>query len=129
MTDFSPRNLRELGPGFTFVCRQVHLEVEVDGFYIDLLLFHVEQLRYVVIELKTGRFQPEYVGKWNFHVASVDDKLRREAHNDTVGILVCGSKNDHTVRCALGRSESPMAVSNLHVREPAGRGTTRTTSS
>ncbi|WP_105032406.1 PDDEXK nuclease domain-containing protein [Arthrobacter ruber] len=103
--------LRELGPGFAFVGRQVHLEVEGDDFYIDLLFFHVEQLRYVVIELKTGKFQPEYAGKLNFYVALVDDKLRREAHNDTVGILICGSKNDHTVRYALGRSESPMAVS------------------
>ncbi|WP_105030363.1 PDDEXK nuclease domain-containing protein [Arthrobacter ruber] len=103
--------LRELGPGFAFVGRQVHLEVEGDDFYIDLLFFHVEQLRYFVIELKTGKFQPEYAGKLNFYVALVDDKLRREAHNDTVGILICGSKNDHTVRYALGRSESPMAVS------------------
>ncbi|MHA7146749.1 PDDEXK nuclease domain-containing protein [Arthrobacter sp. TmT3-37] len=103
--------LRELGPGFAFVGRQVHLEVGGDDFYIDLLFFHVEQLRYVVIELKTGKFQPEYAGKLNFYVALVDDKLRREAHNDTVGILICGSKNDHTVRYALGRSESPMAVS------------------
>jgi hypothetical protein len=103
--------LRELGPGFAFVGRQVHLEVEGDDFYIDLLFFHVEQLRYFVIELKTGKFQPEYAGRLNFYVALVDDKLRREAHNDTVGILICGSKNDHTVRYALGRTDSPMAVS------------------
>lgn len=103
--------LRELGPGFAFVGRQVHFEVGGDDFYIDLLFFHVEQLRYFVIELKTGKFQPEYAGKLNFYVALVDDKLRREAHNDTVGILICGSKNDHTVRYALGRSDSPMAVS------------------
>nr|WP_306740080.1 PDDEXK nuclease domain-containing protein [Arthrobacter sp. B0490] len=63
-----------------------------------MLFFHVEQLRYFVIELKTGKFQPEYAGKLNFYVALVDDKLRREAHNETVGILICGSKNEHTVR-------------------------------
>ncbi|WP_294567748.1 YhcG family protein [uncultured Arthrobacter sp.] len=103
--------LRELGPGFAFVGRQVHFEVEGDDFYVDLLFFHVEQLRYFVIELKTGKFQPEYAGKLNFYVALVDDKLRRTTHNDTVGILICGSKNDHTVRYALGRSDSPMAVS------------------
>nr|WP_306418631.1 PDDEXK nuclease domain-containing protein [Arthrobacter pityocampae] len=102
---------RELGPGFAFVGRQVHFEVEGDDFYIDLLFFHVEQLRYFVIELKTGKFQPEYAGKLNFYVALVDDKLRRQAHHDTVGILICGSKNDHTARYVLGRSESPMAVS------------------
>lgn len=102
--------LREMGPGFAFVGRQVHMEVDGDDFYIDLLFFHVEQLRYFVIELKTGKFQPEFAGKLNFYVALVDDKLRREAHAPTVGILICGSKNDHTVRYALGRSTSPMAV-------------------
>ncbi|EMY33115.1 hypothetical protein D477_016630 [Arthrobacter crystallopoietes BAB-32] len=76
-----------------------------------MLFFHVEQLRYYVFELKTGRFQPEYAGKLNFYVAVVDDVLKRDAHNETVGILICGSKNDHTVRYTLGRSASPMAVS------------------
>lgn len=102
--------LRELGPGFAFVGRQVHFEVAGDDFYIDLLFFHVEQLRYFVIELKTGKFQPEHAGKLNFYVALVDDQLRREAHAPTVGILICGSKNEHTVRYALGRTTSPMAV-------------------
>ena len=104
--------LRELGPGFSFVGQQVHLEVGGDDFYIDLLFFHVEQLRYFVIELKTGKFQPEYAGKLNFYVAVVDDKLRRPAHAPTVGILICGSKNEHTVRYALGHSTSPMAVAS-----------------
>jgi predicted nuclease of restriction endonuclease-like (RecB) superfamily len=102
--------LREMGPGFAFVGRQVHFEVGPDDFYIDLLFFHVEQLRYFVIELKTGKFQPEYAGKLNFYIALVDDRLRREAHADTVGILICGSKNEHTVRYSLGRTTSPMAV-------------------
>ena len=104
--------LQELGPGFAFVGRQVHLDVGGDDFYIDLLFFHVEQLRYFVIELKTGKFQPEYAGKLNFYVAVVDDKLRRAAHASTVGILICGSKNEHTVRYALGHSVSPMAVAS-----------------
>ncbi|XKH55227.1 PDDEXK nuclease domain-containing protein (plasmid) [Citricoccus nitrophenolicus] len=111
LMDRITETLRELGHGFAFVGRQVHLEVEGDDFYIDLLFFHVEQLRYFVIELKTGKFQPEYAGKLNFYVALVDDRLRREAHAPTVGILICGSKNDHTVRYALGRSTSPLAVS------------------
>jgi hypothetical protein len=101
-----------MGSGFAFVGRQVHFDVGGDDFYLDLLFFHVEQLRYFVIELKTGRFQPEYAGKLNFYIALVDDRLRREAHNDTVGILICGSKNDHTVRYSLGRSTSPMAVAS-----------------
>lgn len=111
LTDRIVETLRELGPGFAFVGRQVHLEVGGDDFYIDLLFFHVEQLRYYVFELKTGRFQPEYAGKLNFYVAVVDDLMKRDFHNETVGILICGSKNEHTVRYALGRATSPMAVS------------------
>jgi len=103
--------LRELGTGFAFVGRQVHFDVAGDDFYLDLLFFHVDQLRYVVIELKTGKFQPEYAGKLGFYISLVDDRLRREAHAPTVGILICGDRNDHTVRYALGRAGSPMAVS------------------
>lgn len=103
--------LRELGAGFAFVGRQVHFDVGGDDFYLDLLFFHVEQLRYVVVELKTGKFQPEHAGKLGFYIALVDDHLRREAHAPTVGILICGSGNEHTVRYSLGRADSPMAVS------------------
>nr|WP_326961884.1 MULTISPECIES: PDDEXK nuclease domain-containing protein [unclassified Arthrobacter] len=102
--------LRELVPGFSFVGRQVHFDVDGDDFYVDLLFFHIEQSRYVVIELKTGKFQPKYAGKLNFYVAVVDDVLRREHHNETIGIPICGSKNNRSVRYSLGRSTSTMAV-------------------
>lgn len=65
---------------------------------------------YVVIELKTGNFQPEHAGKLNFYVALVDDVLHREHHNETIGIPICGTKTDRSVRYSLGRSSSPMAV-------------------
>ena len=110
LTSRITETLRELGPGFSFVGRQVHFDVDGDDFYVDLLFFHIEQSRYVVIELKTGKFQPEYAGKLNFYVALVDDVLRRQHHNETIGILICGTKNDRSVRYSLGRSTSPMAV-------------------
>ena len=110
LTSRITETLRELGPGFAFVGRQVHFDVDGDDFYVDLLFFHIEQSRYVVIELKTGKFQPEYAGKLNFYVALVDDVLRRDHHNETIGILICGTKNDRSVRYSLGRSTSPMAV-------------------
>ncbi|MFE4542382.1 YhcG family protein [Arthrobacter sp. NPDC056727] len=110
LTSRITETLQELGPGFSFVGRQVHFDVDGDDYYVDLLFFHIEQLRYVVIELKTGKFQPEYAGKLNFYVALVDDMLRRDYHNETVGILICGTKNDRSVRYSLGRSTSPMAV-------------------
>ncbi|NQX04470.1 DUF1016 domain-containing protein [Rathayibacter sp. VKM Ac-2856] len=111
LTDRIVDTLRELGAGFAFVGRQVHFDVDGDDFYLDLLFFHVDQLRYVVIELKTGRFQPEYAGKLGFYIALVDDRLRRPVHAPTVGILICGSRNEHTVRYSLGRADSPIAVS------------------
>lgn len=111
LTDRIVEALQELGPGFAFVGRQVNFEVGSDDYYIDLLFFHVEQQRYFVVELKTGKFQPAYAGKLNFYVALVDDKLRRAGHSATVGILICGRTNEHSVRYALTRSDSPMAVS------------------
>ena len=110
LTNRITETLQELGPGFSFVGRQVHFDVDGDDYYIDLLFFHIEQLRYVVIELKTGRFRPAWAGQLNFYVALVDDVLRRDFHNETVGILICGTKNDRSVRYSLGRSTSPMAV-------------------
>jgi predicted nuclease of restriction endonuclease-like (RecB) superfamily len=103
--------LRELGAGFAFVGRQVLLDVGGDDFFVDLLFFHTEQLRYVVVEIKTGKFEPAYAGQLGFYIGVVDDKMRRDFHRPTVGILICGSRNDHTVRYALGQTASPMAVS------------------
>lgn len=75
-----------------------------------MLFFNIDQSRYVVVELKTGKFRPEYASKLNFYVALVDDMLRRDHHSETIGILICGTKNDRSVRYTLGRSTSPMAV-------------------
>ena len=103
--------LRELGAGFAFVGRQVHFDVSGDDFFIDLLFFHTEQLRYVVIELKTGTFDPAFTGQLGFYIAVVDDTMRRDFHRPTIGILICGGRNNHTVRYALGQTNAPMAVS------------------
>ncbi len=80
--------LAELGAGFAFVGRQVHFDVDGDDFYVDLLFFNIEQLRYVVIELKTTAFDPRDTGQLGFYVALVEDRLRREHHRPTVGILL-----------------------------------------
>lgn len=113
LMDRLQQTLLEFGRGFTFAGRQVHLDIDGDAFFIDLLLFHVRQLRYVVVELKIGRFKPDYAGQLGFYVAAVDDKIRDPAlHAPTVGILLCASRNDAVVRYALGQSTSPMAVAN-----------------
>lgn len=113
MTRRMSQTLAEFGPGFAFVGRQYHLDVDGDDFYIDLLLFHWLSNRFVVVELKPGKFKPEHLGQLNFYVAAVDDMVRQEFHAPTVGILVCGSKNDRVVRYALESSAQPLAVSSF----------------
>lgn len=104
--------LRELGPGWAFVDRQKHIEVDGDDFYLDLLFFHTEQLRYVVFELKAGKFKPEYTGQLGFYVAVVDDLIRQSQHAPTVGILLCSDKNESVVRYSLSAAAGALAVSS-----------------
>ncbi|MCB0911558.1 MAG: DUF1016 family protein, partial [Propionibacteriaceae bacterium] len=107
--------LLELGAGFAFVGRQVHLEVGGDDFFIDLLFFHVEQLRYVVIELKAKKFDPRDAGQLGFYVALIEDQLRRPQHQPTVGMLLVADKNDSVVRYALAGTTQPIAVSRYQL--------------
>jgi predicted nuclease of restriction endonuclease-like (RecB) superfamily len=112
LVDHIIRTLQELGAGFSFVGRQVHFDVDGDDFYVDLLFFHIEQLRYIVVELKTGKFKPEHAGQLGFYVALVDDKLRRPQHAPTVGLLLVTSKSDAVVRYALAGSSTPVAIAS-----------------
>jgi predicted nuclease of restriction endonuclease-like (RecB) superfamily len=111
MMDRIVDTLRELGPGFTFAGRQVHFEVDGDDFYVDLLLFHAVQLRYLVVELKIGKFTPEHAGQLGFYVALVEDRMRLPQHQQTVGLLLCRDRNETVVRYALGATTAPVAVS------------------
>lgn len=116
LVDRIVETMRELGPGFAFVGRQVHVEIDGDDFYIDLLFFHVEQLRYVVIELKTTKFDPRDAGQLGFYVSVVDDRIRiKEKHQPTVGILLVAGKNDTVVRYALASMTQPVAVSRYEL--------------
>ncbi|MCZ2404458.1 DUF1016 family protein [Paenarthrobacter sp. Z7-10] len=112
MTLRMAQTLAEFGPGFAFVGRQYHLDVDGDDFFIDLLLYHVPSDRYVVVELKAGKFKPEHLGQLNFYVAAVNDMLRLPRQAPTVGILVCGSRNERTVRYALDGSAQPLTVTS-----------------
>jgi predicted nuclease of restriction endonuclease-like (RecB) superfamily len=102
--------LFELGHGFAFVGRQYRLDIDGDDYIIDLLFFHIEQARYVVVELKVDDFKPEYAGKLNFYIAAVDDLMRRPEHRPTVGLLFCAGRNERVVRYALAGATNPMAV-------------------
>jgi predicted nuclease of restriction endonuclease-like (RecB) superfamily len=116
MVDRILDTMRELGPGLAFVGRQVHFDVEGDSYYADLIFFHLEQLRYVVIELKTTKFDPRDAGQLGFYVALVDDRLRiHDKHQPTIGILLVAGKNDTVVRYSLAGSNQPMAVSRYQL--------------
>lgn len=103
--------LLELGVGFAFVGSQYRLEVEGDEFFIDLLFYHLALSCFVVIELKTTDFKPEYSGQINFYVNVIDSKLRRPADNPTIGIILCRSKKTSVVEYALRGMSQPISVS------------------
>ena len=107
--------LLELGTGFAFVGNQYHLEVGGDDFYLDLLFYHVKLKCYVVIELKTGEFKPEYAGKLNFYLASVDGILKGERDNPSIGLLLCKSKNNVVAEYALKDMSKPIGVSEYKI--------------
>lgn len=111
LMDRIQNTLLELGRDMAFVGRQYRIEVGGDEFFVDLLFFHVTQLRYVVVELKIGKFQPAHMGQIGTYVAMVDGEIRRpDLHAKTVGILLCTERNDATLDYALASTASPVAV-------------------
>ena len=107
----------ELGLGFSFVGSQYHLYVGDKDFYLDMLFYHLELRCFVVIDLKMGEFKPEDSGKMNFYVAVVDDLLRKEHDNPTMGIILCKSKNKTIAEYALQNVNTPIAVSTHQLPE------------
>lgn len=104
------RFLIELGAGFAFVGRQVPLQVGGEEFFLDMLFFHIPSNRYVVIELKLGKFRPQYIGQVNFYVNVVEDQLRLAHHDATIGLVLCASRNETVARYALDGIERPLGV-------------------
>jgi len=100
----------ELGVGFAFVGRQVPLDVDGEEFFIDLLFFHIPLNRYVVIDLKLGKFRPQYAGQVNFYVNVIDDQLRQEHHGATIGLVLCASRNKTVARYALEGMTRPLGI-------------------
>ena len=102
--------LLELGKGFALVARQYHLEVDEEDYYIDLLFYHTKLKCYVVIELKARAFKPQDVGQLNFYLSAVDDLVKDEADNPTIGLLLCKTKKNFTAKYALRGVNSPIGV-------------------
>ena len=117
LTEHITKFLLELGKGFAFVGRQYHLEVGGDDFYLDLLFYHLKLRCYVVIELKAGKFEPEFAGKLNFYLSAVDDLVRTEHDQPTIGILLCKVKNQLTAEYALRDINKPMGISDFKLTE------------
>jgi len=109
--------LLELGAGFAFVGRQVHLEVGGDDFFIDLLFYHLKLRCYVVIELKGGAFKPEHLGQLGFYLTAVDRQVKNEQDNPTIGLLLCKSKNKVVAEYALGDKSQPMGIAEYQLLE------------
>jgi predicted nuclease of restriction endonuclease-like (RecB) superfamily len=104
--------LMELGTGFAFVGSQYPLEVSGKEYRLDLLFYHIPLHRYVVIDLKMGEFEPQHSGQMSFYVAAVDNILRTERDDPTIGIILCKSKDRTTVEYALQGSNQPISVSS-----------------
>lgn len=112
--------LLELGVGFAFVGRQQRLEVEGDEFFLDLLFYHLHLRRYVVIELKIGKFEPEFAGKMHFYLNAVDGQLRGADDRESIGIVLCTERNRQVVEYALRGITTPLGVSTYKLgEEPA----------
>jgi predicted nuclease of restriction endonuclease-like (RecB) superfamily len=111
--------LIELGTGFAFYGRQRSLLVGDQEFFPDLIFFHHTLRRFVVIELKVGAFQPEYVGKMNFYLNAVDEQLRVGDDQESVGIILCTERNETVAKLALHRIYAPIAVSTWQADIPA----------
>ena len=107
--------LLELGTGFAFLGNQYHLNVGGDDFYIDLLFYNLNLRCYVVIELKTGEFKPEYAGQLNFYLSAVDGILKKDDDHPSIGLLLCKSKNDLVAEYALKDMSKPMGISAYKV--------------
>ena len=109
--------LLELGTGFGFHGSQYHIEVGGNDYYLDLLFYNSNLHCYFVIELKAGAFKPEYAGKLNFYLSAVDDLLKKEGDNPSIGLILCRDKNKTVAEYALRDMTKPIGVSEYKLTE------------
>lgn len=107
--------LLELGEGFSFVGRQVPLKIEDEDFFIDLLFYHIKLKCYIVVELKSVKFRAEYAGKMNLYLSAVDDLMKTENENPTIGLLLCKSKSEVIAEYALRGTTQPIGVAEYEI--------------
>ena len=109
------RYLLEMGNGFAFVARQKHFQIGNSDFFADLILISIPLHAYIVVELKATPFKPEYAGQLNFYINVVDDKLRGENDNKTIGLLLCKGKDEVVAQYALTGYDQPIGISDYQL--------------
>lgn len=117
LVDHIVRFLLELGTGFSFVGRQVHMEIGGDDFFIDLLFYHLKLRCYIVVELKANSFKPEYAGQLNFYLSAVDSNIKQEEDNPTIGLLLCKKHNRIVAEYSLRNVNNPIGISEYQLVE------------
>lgn len=110
---------------FAFLGNQYHLNVGGDDFYVDLLFYNLNLRCYIVIELKTGEFKPEYAGQLNFYLSAVDGMLKKDDDNSSIGLLLCKSKNALVAEYALKDMSKPIGVSEYKITNSLPEGLSR----
>jgi predicted nuclease of restriction endonuclease-like (RecB) superfamily len=111
------KTILELGTGFSFVGNQYHIEVSGKDYYIDLLFYNTKLRCYVVIELKNMAFKPEFAGKLNFYLSAIDDMLKHETDNPSIGIMLCKTRDKLTAEYALKDINKPIGVSEYKLSD------------
>jgi len=108
--------LLELGNGFSFVGNQYKVSTQNNDYYIDMLFYHLDLRCYIVVELKNSEFKPDYIGQLSFYVTAVDETLRKNQDNQTIGLLLCKGKDKLSVEWALKGTNTPISVTSYEVR-------------
>jgi len=109
--------LAQMGSDFSFIGNQYKIEVDNEEYFIDLLLYHRRLKSMIAIELKIGKFKPEYAGKMNFYLSVLNDKVKLEDENPSIGIIICKEKNRTTVEYSLKDSTQPIGVTTYKLTE------------
>ena len=108
----------ELGKDFSFIGEEYTIQVGGEDYRIDLLFFHRSLHCLVAMELKVGKFKPEYVSKMDFYLEGLDRQIKKPDENPSVGLILCSSKNDEVVEYAMSRTLSPMMVAKYQLQLP-----------
>lgn len=108
----------ELGQDFTYVDEEYTIPVGGEDYHIDLLFYHRALRCLVAMELKTGKFKPEYISKMDFYLEGLDRQVKKPDENPSVGLILCASKNDEVVEYAMSRTMSPMMVAQYQLQLP-----------